>query len=61
MLYPLSYGGNLNYFDALLQDSALRERYAAAGAKRIHETFTWSKAAKQMSELYQRIISGTLT
>ena len=38
----------------------LRERYAVAGAKRIQETFTWPKAAAQMGELYQRIISGAL-
>ncbi len=47
--------------DALLQDPALRERYAVAGAKRIQETFTWPKAAAQMGDLYQRIISGALT
>jgi glycosyltransferase involved in cell wall biosynthesis len=46
--------------DALLKDPALRERYAVAGARRIRETFTWPKAAQQMGELYQRIISGAL-
>jgi glycosyltransferase involved in cell wall biosynthesis len=44
--------------EELLNNPALRENLARAGAKRIRTHFTWQQAAQQMGELYQQIING---
>ena len=44
--------------EELLNNPALRESLARAGAKRIRTHFTWQRAAQQMGDLYQQIING---
>lgn len=47
--------------EELLNNPAMRENLARAGATRIRSQFTWPQAAQQMSNLYQQIINGELT